>query len=266
MEPEAKIDPKERIIVALDTNNIDEAIELARQLNPYVGCFKIGLGFICTILNAVLSGTFFQASANLGKIWRLFELIKDKIFLDIKLHDIPNTAKLASMPISDLGVKMFNVHASGNKDMMASAVANKGDSKVLAVTVLTSISPEDCLKIYGYPIDAVVLKFARWAEDAGVDGIICSPQDLEFLNKQLGSAFDYLSGLLKVTPGIRSEWAARGDQKRVTTPDEAIRLGADYLVIGRPITDPPPEIGGPVEAAKKIAEEITEAFALREAF
>jgi orotidine-5'-phosphate decarboxylase len=146
---------------------------------------------------------------------------------------------------------MFNVHASAGIEAMRVAVNNKRESLVLAVTILTSLEEDNAHLIFGAPIKAKVLQFARDAEIAGVDGIICSSKELELLAGQ-----EELRGLIKVTPGIRPEWATAGDQKRVMTPGEAIKAGADYLVIGRPITKPPEEIGSPVDAAQKIAQEI----------
>lgn len=140
---------------------------------------------------------------------------------------------------------------------MKAAVENKGESKVLAVTVLTSLSEEDAHLIYGEPSKAKVIEFARWAKIAGVDGLICSPKELGVLGK-----CEEFDDLLKVTPGIRPAWSGKEDQKRVNTPAEAIKAGADYLVIGRPITKVPGTelLATPPDAAKKIAEEIEQAL------
>jgi orotidine-5'-phosphate decarboxylase len=151
-----------------------------------------------------------------------------------------------------MGVKMFNVHAScGIKAMMA-AVANKGDSLVLAVTVLTSLDGNNVKSIFGAQrSEDKVLQLAYYAEEAGCDGIICSPQEIKILKKQ--RALDHM---LKITTDIIPEWA---DREQIMTPYEAIKAGADYVVIGSPITNPP--IGmTPVDAAKKIAGEITKAL------
>ena len=123
----------------------------------------------------------------------------------------------------------------------------------MAVTVLTSLSDSDCQLIYGAPSRDRVMEFALMAKEAGCNGVICSPKELEFLRREPA-----LASMLMVTPGVRSAWAAVGDQKRVMTPAEAIKAGASFLVIGRPITQPPVEIGSPVEAAQRIAEEIAE--------
>lgn len=180
------------------------------------------------------------------------------MFLDGKFDDIPNTVGEAAAAASGLGVAMFNVHASAGVEAMMAAVQNKGASQVLAVTVLTSLEENNAHLIFGAPSKAKVLQLARDAKIAGVDGIICSPQELELLGKQ-----KELAGLLKVTPGVRPEWAAAGDQKRIMTPGDAIVAGATALVIGRPITKPPQEVGTPADAARRIADEITEALERR---
>ena len=231
------MDAKDRIIVALDVDSLDKVKSLIESLALHVGCFKIGL----ELLTAVGAPKVIEFIHSLG----------GQVFYDGKFDDIPNTIGGASKAVAGLNVKMFNVHASAGIEAMMAAVANKGQSLVLAVTVLTSIEENNANLIFGGPSKAKVLQFARDAKLAGCDGIICSPQELELLGKQ-----KELSNLLKITPGVRSEWASTGDQKRIMTPAEAIKAGATALVIGRPITKPPTEIGTPVDAAKKIAEEI----------
>lgn len=230
---------KDRIIVALDVDNLDKALELVKELYPYVGYFKTGLELL--------------TSEGPPKVVKAIKEAGGKIFYDGKFMDIPNTVAGASKAVAKLGVDMFNVHASGGIEMMKAAVDNKGNSKVLAVTVLTSLTEEDAHSIYGAPSKGKVIEFARWAKIAGIDGLICSPQELQVLGRQ-----KELIGLLKITPGVRPGWAAAGDQKRIMTPGEAVKAGADYLVIGRPITKPPTHIGNPVAAAKMIADEIAE--------
>ena len=145
---------------------------------------------------------------------------------------------------------MFNVHASAGLEAVKAAVAQKGNSKVLGVTVLTSLKDE-CVSIFGKePADAVV-QFAFLLKDAGADGIICSPEEVTALRQH-----PRLDHMLLVVAGVRPLWASNDDQKRVMTPSEAICAGADYLVTGRPIRKPPAEIGTPVEAAKRIADEV----------
>jgi orotidine-5'-phosphate decarboxylase len=146
---------------------------------------------------------------------------------------------------------MFNVHASCGLDSIKAAADNKGSSLLLVVTVLTSISETESTQIFGAPPHEKVIQFARNAKEAGADGIICSAQELELL-----AQLPDLRDLLKVTPGIRPSWAEANDQKRILTPAQAMSLGATHLVIGRPITTPPRGIGTPVDAAKKILEEI----------
>lgn len=245
------MEAKDRIILPLDVDSIPKAIALVKQLKDYVGPFKVGLELIYSMLASLLVKDGAEAVGNLNQIRELFWLLGAQEFIDSKLADIPNTVGGASLAISKMGPKMFNIHASAGRDAVAKAVANKGSALVLGVTVLTSIAEKECESIFGEKPGPKVQQFAKMLADVGADGIICSPQELELLN---------LSNLLKATPGVRPLWAAVGDQKRVMTPGEAIKAGASYLVIGRPITQPPAEIGGPVEAAKKIAEEIAAAL------
>ena len=231
------MDAKDKIIVALDVNSLDKAISLVESLAPYVGCFKVGLELI--------------TAAGAPRVIKLIHSHQGKIFYDGKFNDTPNTISGASKAISKLNVKMFSIHASAGVEAMMAAVANKGQSLVLAVTILTSLAENNASLIFGGSSKSKVLQFARDAKIAGCDGIICSPRELEFIGKQ-----KELNGLLKITPGIRSEWALSGDQKRIMTPAEAIKAGSTALIIGRPITNPPIEIGTSIDAAKKIAEEI----------
>jgi orotidine-5'-phosphate decarboxylase len=248
------MEAKDRIIVALDVSDVKKARELVQMLSPYVGLFKVGLGFIWSSIANLLLFPESEAIDLLIKIRALArEIGGGKCFIDGKFADIPNTVKDASIAVSRLGVKMFNVHASAGLEVIAKAVANKGNAFVLGVTVLTSINEDECLSIFGDSPSYKVVEFANMLVDKKADGIICSPKELSVLSEE-GIK------LLKITPGVRPEWAVAGDQKRVMTPYEAIKAGADYLVIGRPITNPPEEIGGPVEAAKKIAEEIEKAL------
>lgn len=232
---------KDRIIVAMDVNSLDKAESLVKILAPYVGCFKVGL----ELLTAV----------GAPKVVEFIHSFGGKVFLDGKFNDIPNTVGGAAKAAADLNVKMFNVHASAGVEAMMSAVANKGQSLVLAVTILTSFEENNVHLIFGGPSKAKVLQLARDAKIAGCDGIICSPQELELLGKQ-----KELGNLMKITPGVRPKWASAGDQKRIMTPSEAIKAGAMALVIGRPITKPPAEIGTPADAARHIVAEIAQAL------
>lgn len=232
------MEAKERIIVALDVDSLDKAKSLVESLAPHVGCFKIGLELL--------------TAEGAPQVVAFVHALGGKVFFDGKFNDIPNTVGSAAKVVAQMGVSMFNIHASAGIEAMMAAVANKGQSFVLAVTVLTSL--EESLEennthlIFGGPSKAKVLQLARDAKLAGCDGIICSPQEIELLGKQ-----KELRGLLKVTPGIRFTNSLPDDQKRTMTAREAILAGADYLVIGRPITQAP----DPVKAAQKIAQEIT---------
>lgn len=246
------MDGKDRIFVALDTDDIDKATALVGRLLSRVGGFKIGLEFITTMLVQLsTAGNEIEANFKLTKIRALFQMLYGNLFWDGKFDDIPNTIGGASKALNKLNVKMFNVHASAGIDAMMAAVANKGQSLVLAVTVLTSREENDGNLTFGGPTKAKVLQFAREAKLAGCDGVVCSPQELQLLGKR-----KELRGLLKVTPGIRASDAEPDDQKRTMTATEAVKAGADYLVIGRPITAAP----DPVEAAKKFAKEIDDAL------
>jgi len=247
------MEAKDRIIVALDVDSIKKAIALVEELSPYVGSFKIGLQLMHSILNSIIiPKKEEEAIKNLKDIRKLFSSLKRKIFWDGKFSDIPNTIKGASEEVVKLGVKMFNLHACAGQAAIKTAVENKGKSLLLGVTVLTSISDTECSSIYGNLSDSKVKQFALMLFDAGADGVICSPRELETLR-------DFR--LLKVTPGVRPQWAVTEDQdpERIMTPYEAIIGGVDYLVIGRPITNPPEEIGSSVEAVKLIVKEIEEA-------
>ncbi|MBF0465599.1 MAG: orotidine-5'-phosphate decarboxylase [Nitrospirae bacterium] len=232
------MDVKDRIIVALDVDSLDKAKTLVESLAPYVGCFKVGL----ELLTAVGAPQVVEFVHSLG----------GQVFYDGKFNDIPNTIGSATKAVAGLNVRMFTVHASAGVEAMMSAVANKGTSLVLAVTVLTSLGESNAHLIFGGPYKAKVLQLARDACLAGCDGIICSPQELELLGLQ-----KELNGLMTITPGVRPKWASAGDQKRIMTPSEAIKAGATALVIGRPITKPPTLVGSPVDAVKRIAEEIS---------
>lgn len=232
---------KDRIIVALDVDSLDEATPLVEILTPHVGCFKIGLELM--------------TSAGTPQAIEKIHALGGSVFLDGKFDDIPNTVARASKAVSSLGIKMFDVHASAGIEALEAAAANKGTSTLLAVTVLTAIDDRQAELIYGAPSKTKVLQFAQDAKQAGCDGIVCSPQELEFLR-----ARPDLAELIRITPGIRPIWAETGDQKRIMTPGEAIRAGATALVIGRPITNPPAGIGSPVDAVRRIAEEIATAL------
>jgi orotidine-5'-phosphate decarboxylase len=244
----------ERIIVPLDVPTAEEAIELVNRLRDHVGMFKIGFELL-----------YHEGIEVVGKITGLGM----RVFLDTKLLDIPNTVAGAARGITRLGVAMFNVHTTGGYDMMKAAVGAAHDEAqlknierplVLGVTILTSID-QDCmndeLRVPG-AVKEQVVHLAQLAEQAGLDGIIASPQEIEGLRERISER------MLIVTPGIRPTWAAALDQKRIMTPGEAMLRGASYIVIGRPITRPPSEIGSPEDAAMKIADEIASASSRKE--
>lgn len=233
--------PKDRIIVALDVDTLAKATPLVERLAPYVGCFKVGLELL--------------TAEGAPQVVRHIHKLGGEIFFDGKFDDIPNTVAGATRSVAALGVKLFDVHASAGLEAMRAAAQNKGKAKLLAVTVLTSLDEATSRHVFGGTPDVKVLQFAIDAATAGCDGIVCSPQELAIVGQA-----ERLESLLKVTPGVRPAWAAANDQKRVMTPKEAIRMGATHLVIGRPILQPPPQIDGPVDAAKRIAKEIEEAL------
>ena len=220
------------IIVALDGLTFGGALELAEKLSG--------------------TGVLFKANDLLDDPGPA--IIKDLavsggVMADPKFHDIPNTVGNRVKKLAVLSPKFITVHASGGVPMMRAAVENCGDSQILAVTVLTSLSEDECNLIFGAPVKAKVLQFARDAVLAGVHGMVCSPKELEFLSK-----FPELAGLIKVTPGIRPVWhLGTEDQARVTTPADAVKMGANYLVIGRPIV----KAEDPAEAVRKTQEEIS---------
>lgn len=231
-----------RVLVALDTVSVTDAVDQARAMRGAVAGVKLGL-------------EFFSANGPAGVRQVVAEGLP--LFLDLKFHDIPNTVAGAVRAATPLGPFMLNVHAAGGAAMMREAVDAAADSAakigvrrplVIAVTVLTSLGDDD-LDSVGQrgPAEDQVLRLAALAQSCGLDGVVCSPREIEPLRRACGRDF------LLVTPGIRPAGAAVGDQKRVTTPAEAVRRGADYLVIGRPIT----AAADPAEAARAIAAEIT---------
>ena len=225
------------IYVALDTTDLAQAETLARALGGAEAGLKLGL-------------EFFAAQGPPG-VARLAALGRP-IFLDLKLHDIPNTVAAAIRAVLPLRPRFLTVHASGSPAQLKAAAeaARAGGAdrpKLLAVTVLTSFDDAD-LDATGQrgPVAAQVERLARHAIARGIDGLVCSPLEIAALRRALGPAVPL------VTPGIRPEWAAAGDQKRVMTPAQAIAAGADHLVIGRPITAAP----DPAAAAARILAEL----------
>jgi len=226
-----------KLIVALDYERASDALALAKMLDPSSCRLKVGKELFTSSGPSVV-----EALQNVG-----FE-----IFLDLKFHDIPNTCAKAVKAAADLGVWMVNVHASGGCRMMSAARealdARAGRSpKLIAVTVLTSMDAADLNQIgISQSPQQHVLHLATLAQQCGLDGVVCSAQEAQMI-KQLGA------GLQTVTPGIRPAGTAANDQLRITTPKQAIQLGSDYLVIGRPIT----QANEPQIACNKILESIS---------
>ena len=202
------------IIVAIDEIDFNKVSNIIDNLDSSKCMIKIGSVVFNSIGNKAI-----DYAAQKG-----FD-----IFLDLKLHDIPNTVKKSIESFSSLPIKMLTVHTSGGKDMMVAAMeaVSGTDIKVFGVTVLTSLGDEDTNTVFRRSSSEQVNTMLDLAESAGIDGVVCSPHELELLSKR--------TSLLSMTPGIRLE-NSNDDQKRVMTPKEAIDLGADYLVIGRPIT------------------------------
>ena len=220
------------ILVALDVDSAEHAEDLARSVYPYVGGFKIGLQLVM----AEGPGSVRQI-ARLGK----------PVFADLKLHDIPNTVRSAATAMAAQGARWVTAHASGGRQMIEAAVeglqiGSSHDVGVLGVTVLTSMDDTDLAKVgVSTEVSDQVGRLSEVSSSAGAEGVICSPNEVTVVK-----AVD--SRLLAVTPGIRTAVDELDDQKRINTPTEAIRLGADLLVIGRSITS----ADNPVEAAEAI--------------
>ena len=231
--------PQDRILVPLDTTDLARAAALARGLAPLVGGFKVGKEFFTA------HGPDEVRSAVGGV----------RLFLDLKFHDIPNTVAGAVRAMRRLSPALINVHASGGRAMMEAAAAAARETletgeaapRVLAVTVLTSLDAADLAAVgQRGPLSEQVLRLALLAQDSGLDGVVCSPHEIALLRERCGPDF------ILLVPGIRPSWAGADDQKRVMSPAEALRAGADYLVIGRPIT----RAEDPAAAARRIAEEM----------
>jgi len=222
-----------RLIVALDFESKYKALQAVDHLSPEVKLFKVGLELFSSCGPEIV-----------GEIRKR----GCEVFLDLKFHDIPNTVEKAARAVSGLGAFMFNVHALGGLDMMKRVKDAAGaKSKVIAVTILTS-ADENALKKCGINvnIEDEVMNLAALAKEAGLDGVVASAREASRIRKSLGKDF------LIVVPGIRPASAASDDQKRVATPREAIEAGADYIVVGRPIT----AAANPLEEVREILKEI----------
>ena len=229
------------IICAVDASDPDEASSIASQVRPHVGAVKLGLEFFTA-----------NGAAGVSYITRL----GIPVFLDLKFHDIPNTVAKAIAATAGMNMFMMTVHTSGGQAMLKAAIdasdrvaqtTGKERPLVIGVTLLTSLDQDD-ISILGFQhtLQDQVLRLADLAQSAGLDGIVCSPFEIKPIRKACGN------DLKLIVPGIRPEGSVADDQKRILTPKEALKRGADYLVIGRPITDAPDR----ASAAKAIAESL----------
>jgi orotidine-5'-phosphate decarboxylase len=224
------VTPRERICAALDFPAWGLAEAFARAVAPEVGMLKVGLELFAAEGPAAV-----RAAAALGR----------PVFLDLKLHDIPNTVEGAARSAAASGATLLTVHAAGGAEMVRAAVRGAGAGvRVLAVTVLTSLDGAalGAIGLAGPP-EAAVVRLARLALSAGAAGLVCSPHEVAAVRAAVGG------GPLLVVPGVRPRGAARGDQARVATPAEAVAAGADVIVVGRPLRD----ASDPAAAAREIA-------------
>ena len=240
MSEAASLKPQDRIFVALDTHDLGRAAALARELAGLVGGVKIGKEFFTAHgpdgVRAVAGGV--------------------PLFLDLKFHDIPNTVAGALRSAVHLRPAFVNVHAAGGRAMLQAAVQAVAEGAedadvprplLLGVTVLTSLGEDDLGELgQAGPLAEQVVRLARLAQSCGLDGVVCSPREIAALRAACGPDF------VLMVPGMRPHWAASGDQKRIMTPADALAAGADYLVIGRPVT----EAQDAAAAARRIVEEI----------
>ena len=225
-----------KIIIPLDLDH-SSAINIAKKLNPELCRLKVG-------------SQLFTSSGP--KIISELNDLKFDIFLDLKFYDIPNTVYESVKSALDLGVWMVNVHASGGAKMLESAkkaIESVNSSTILiAVTILTSFSKENMANLGISDLDKQILNLGKLAYDCGLDGVVCASTDTQSIKKNFGKNF------LAVTPGIRPAWSSLDDQRRVSTPAEALRNGSDFLVIGRPITGSK----DPIKALERIYKEMDE--------
>lgn len=230
---------KDRLIIALDYSNMEDAKNIVDILGETVSFYKVGLELF---LNS--KGEMVEYLTKKGK----------KVFLDLKFHDIPNTTTMASLFAAKQNVFMFNVHASGGRAMMESVAKRVKEINPeilsIAVTILTSFSEEGLKETFKSELTLkdLALNLAKLTKEARMDGIVCSPWEAKAIKELCGENFK------TVCPGVRPKWSASNDQERIMTPKDAILNGCDYLVVGRPVT----KNEDPVEAAKKILAEIEE--------
>ncbi len=234
-----KIKPEERLIVALDVPTMAQAAKWLKKLSPVVKHFKVG------------SELFTAAGPEtLKKV----NSAGAKVFLDLKFFDIPNTMASALESAAALKPLLVNIHALSGPAAIAHCAQSlkklKNPPKLLAVTILTSFTEQELKKIgFSGGVEKTVLRLCRMALDAGADGVVASPMEAAKLRREFGDYF------LIVTPGVRPAWSAKNDQQRIATPLDAIKNGADYIVVGRPILGAP----NPLKAARMVIDEIEEA-------
>ncbi len=227
------------VFCALDTPDVSRAVDLAGRLRGHIGGLKVGL-------------EFFMAHGAEG--YRRIAELGMPMFLDVKLHDIPNTVKGAILSLSPLRPKYITIHTGGGAAMMAAAAdaaakGGNGDNRprILGVTILTSLDSGDLAAVgQSTNVSEQVLRLAKLAKASGLDGVVCSPAEVAMLREACGKDF------VLMVPGIRPEWAASNDQKRIMTPQEAMQAGASHLVVGRPITG----ADDPIAAAKRLSDEL----------
>lgn len=219
------MDAKERLIVALDVDTKEEVEYLVRELKDDIGMFKVGLQLYTSMGNEIIS---------------FIKGLGGKIFLDLKLHDIPNTVSETVRVLTKQGVDMLNVHSQGGGEMMRLAKETSIKTAVdlgiqppllIAVTILTSLGDQETREI-GYTMtpQEMVVHLGKLTQEAGLDGVVCSPLEAGLIREACGDSF------ITVTPGVRPLGEDIGDQKRITTPGKAIAGGSTYIVVGRPIT------------------------------
>lgn len=234
---------KDYIIFPLDVSTYDEAMKYVTLLKDSVGLFKVGLELFASQGPAVLIG--------------IREMTNAKVFLDLKLHDIPETMRRAFLAATQYGPEFVSVHCDqGDGFLKDVAENNPGKTKILAITLLTSLTGKNLARLgfvdeYVRDLSKLVLLRARIAKEAGCHGIVCSGREVALIKQEM-------SDIIALTPGIRPEWSVvnRDDQQRIVTPAQAVKNGADYIVVGRPIRD----AEDPRGAAKRVAEEIESAL------
>jgi len=219
-----------QVILALDFSDMASTVEMINLTKEHIGIYKLGLEFYLA-----------QGKGGVKEIQRRFTDIE--IFLDLKLHDIPNTVAGACRSVADINPKFLTVHASGGSKMISAASSTLPNVEITAVTILTSLDQEQMITMgLSGSIESLTLNLAKNAVSSGARAIVSSPQEVSLLRKHLGEK------VTLITPGVRPSGAERDDQERVLTPRQAIEAGADFVVIGRPIT----KVSDPNQAAEAI--------------